>query len=95
MIRIMARITAKAGSEAELREVLQVLLSPSRQESGCLSYELFHNQDNPLEFVTLEHWRDQAAADAHMTTAHLAKAIACATPMLAQAPTIDRFSPVN
>lgn len=95
MIRIMARIITRAGSESNLRSILQELLSPSRQEAGCLSYELFHNQDNPLEFVTIEQWRDQAAADAHLTTAHLAKAISSATPLLAQPPTIDRFSQVD
>ncbi len=95
MIRIMARITARAGSELELRSVLQELRSPSRQEAGCLSYELFHNQDNPLEFVTVELWRDQAAADAHLTTPHLARAITQASNLLAQPPMIDRFSLVD
>jgi quinol monooxygenase YgiN len=95
MIRIMARITARAGSELELRSVLQELRSPSRQEAGCLSYELFHNQDNPLEFVTVEHWRDQAAADAHLTTAHLARAITQASGLLAQPPMINHFTLVE
>lgn len=92
MIRIMARITARMGSESELRSILQDLLGPSRQETGCVSYELFHNQDHPLEFVTVEQWSDQAAADAHLASAHVATAIALAGELLAQPPLIHRFS---
>jgi quinol monooxygenase YgiN len=94
MIRIMARITARSGRENELRSVLQDLLGPSRQESGCVSYELFQNQDDPLEFVTVEQWTDQAAADAHLASAHVATAITLASELLAQPPLIHRFSPI-
>lgn len=92
MIRIMARITARSGRENELRSVLQDLLGPSRQETGCMSYELFQNQDDPLEFVTVEQWTDQAVADAHLASAHVARAITLADELLAQPPLIHRFS---
>ncbi|WP_291991775.1 putative quinol monooxygenase [Candidatus Accumulibacter sp. ACC003] len=95
MIRIMARLTARAGSEAALRLVLQELCGPSRGEAGCLSYELFHNQDDAREFVTLERWADQAAADAHLATPHVARAIAQAGELLAQQPLIHRFRQVT
>ncbi|MEF8714937.1 MAG: putative quinol monooxygenase [Accumulibacter sp.] len=95
MIRIMARITARSGRENELRSVLQDLLGPSRQESGCMSYELFQNQDDPLEFVTVEQWTDPAAADAHLASAHVATAITLASELLAQPPLIHRFSPIG
>jgi len=91
MIRIMARIKAHAGQEAALRAVLRELCTASRSESGCLSYDLFENEDDPLEFVTVERWRDQAAADAHLASAHVAAAIALAGELLAQAPLIHRF----
>lgn len=94
MVRIMARITARAGGDRQLRAVLQALLGPSRQEAGCVSYELFQNEDDPLEFVTVEQWTDQAAADAHLATPHLATAVALASELLAQAPLIHRFRPV-
>lgn len=95
MVRIMARITARAGSEAKLREVLHALIAPSRGEAGCLSYALFENEDHPLEFVTVEHWADRAAADAHLATPHVAAALQRAGEMLAQAPSIHRFRQVG
>jgi quinol monooxygenase YgiN len=94
MIRIMARMSARAGSEALLRDVLQQLLAPSRGEAGCLRYELFENEDHPGEFVTVEQWEDQAAADAHLATPHVAAALARAGGLLAQVPLIHRFRQV-
>lgn len=94
MIRIMARITSQPQAAAQLRQVLQDLVGPSRKEPGCISYELFENDDNPIEFVTMEQWTDQAAADAHMATAHVAAAIAKAGSLLAQPPLIHRFTQI-
>jgi quinol monooxygenase YgiN len=94
MVRVMARLTARMGSEMALRTVLRDLLGPSRNETGCVSYDFFENEDNPLEFVSVEQWRDQAAAEAHLATPHVATAIARASDLLAQAPLIQRFREV-
>ncbi len=94
MVKIMARITARADTAVLLREILLGLVSPSRAETGCVSYELFQNQDNPVEFVTVEQWADQAAVDAHMASPHVAAAISKAGELLALPPLIHRFAPV-
>ena len=95
MVRIMARVSARAGNEMKLRALLQDLLQPSRDEAGCMSYELFHNEDDPLEFVIVERWADQAAVDLHLASAHIVKAIALASDLLAQPPLIHRFKQVG
>jgi len=92
MIKIMARISSQSGAESSMRDILQDLVGPSRNEAGCQSYELFQDEENPLEFVTIEHWAEQAAADAHMATPHVAAAIAKAAPLLAQPPVIHRYT---
>ncbi|EXI82665.1 MAG: putative monooxygenase [Candidatus Accumulibacter appositus] len=93
-IRIMARLTARAGSETALAALLRDLSFPSRDEGGCLGYEVFHNQDDTREFVTVEQWSDQAAADAHLATPHVTEAIRRASDLLAQPPLIHRFLPL-
>ena len=92
MIRIMARILSRAETAGELQQLMLELVGPSRRESGCISYELFRDEENPLEFVTMERWANQAAADAHMVTPHVAAAIAKAGSLLAQPPLIHRFA---
>jgi len=94
-VRVMARITGRPETADSLRRILHDLMGPSRGEAGCLSYELFQNQDNPVEFVTLEQWANQAAADAHMTTPHVAMAISKAGDLLALPPLIHRFQRVT
>lgn len=94
MIKVMARISSQSGAESLMKNILQDLVAPSRNEAGCQSYELFQDEDNPLEFVTIEHWTEQAAVDAHMATPHVAAAIAKAAPLLAQPPIIHRYTQI-
>lgn len=54
MIRIMARITAKPEAVAAVQQALAALVPPTRREAGCIAYELFQNEENPVEFVTIE-----------------------------------------
>jgi len=88
---MMARIIANAHSTVALGDVLKVLAEATRTEHGCVSYELFQNADNAAEFVTVEDWESDAAANAHMATRHVKEAIAKAMPLLGQAPAIHRF----
>lgn len=92
MVKVIARISSKADVAAELRQILTDLVTPSRREPGCLSYELFQDDENPLDFITMEHWTDSSAVEAHLATAHVAEAIAKASSLLAQAPLIHRFT---
>ena len=94
MVKIMARISAKAGSAAQLRNVLKELARSTRTEPGCISYELFQDEENTLDFVTIEHWRDRQAAEAHLSTPHVAEAFAKAGDFLAQPPAINRFTQI-
>ena len=91
MIRIMARISSRPEVAAELQQILQDLVGPSCKESGCISYELYQDEEAPSEFITVELWTDQAAAGAHMATPHVALAVAKAGSLLAQPPIIHRF----
>ena len=92
MVKIMARISARADTVAPVRQILTELAVPSRRETGCISYELFQDEDNPLDFITIENWVDGGAADAHLATPHVAAAISRAGSLLAQPPLIHRFA---
>ncbi|WP_301101470.1 putative quinol monooxygenase [Propionivibrio sp.] len=94
MVKIMARISAKVGTADQLQEVLKALVRSTRNEPGCVSYELFQDEENFLEFVTIEHWANNQAAEAHMTTPHVAEAFAKAAGLLAKPPSINRFTQI-
>ena len=47
-LSLVARIKAKPGKEAELRQVLTALVQPTRAEEGCLTYDLHVANDRFL-----------------------------------------------
>lgn len=92
MIHVMARITVRHEFSAPARDVMSALVNATREEAGCLAYELFQRPDAPHVFQTVEQWTDQAAADAHMATPHVGAAIAAAGPMFVAPPEILAFA---
>jgi quinol monooxygenase YgiN len=83
-LTIIGTVTAKPGSEAIVHDALRSLVSPSRNEEGCLSYELYQSTANPAIFVLIEQWRAQPDHDAHMQTPHMAEALKGAGEHLAE-----------
>ena len=91
-VHIVARITAKPDSVAELRAVLETLLTPTRQEAGCRRYILLQNQQEPTGFTFVEEWSDAATISSHMKSAHLQQAFAQAAGLLAAPPDIQCYA---
>lgn len=88
MYHVLARISVKPEAADGARGVMEELVKHSRQEEGCISYDLYQQTETPHIFVTVEVWKDKAASDHHMTTPHLGDAFAKATPLLEGAPEI-------
>lgn len=74
-LRVIARLQAKTGKGPELRSVLEGLISPTRNEEGCISYHLLENKDDPTEFTFVEEWRGDSDVDAHFETDHVKNAL--------------------
>ena len=89
---VLARITVKPEVAELAKRLLLDLAAKSRQDPGCMAYELFQQTDAPHVFQTVEQWRDKADAEAHMKTLHVGAAFAAAGPLLAGAPEIVAFS---
>lgn len=69
-IAITAILKAHPGKEDELRQALDEVIPPSRQEEGCLTYVLHESIDAPGTFVFYEKYRDETALDQHINSAH-------------------------
>lgn len=77
-LQVIATIPAKAEAADQVREALTTLVEATRTEDGCVSYDLFESGSAPGTFVTVERWRDAASLEAHMSTPHVAAALAAA-----------------
>ncbi len=73
-IRVVARVVALPDKVEEVKSVLIGLIEPTRQEDGCLVYELLQNHEDPTDFTFVEEWENQALLDAHLAAVHLAQA---------------------
>lgn len=93
-LHVVATIPAKPGSEDGIRDVLTTLATATREEDGCLDYDLFESGGAPGTFVTIERWRDQAALDAHLGGPAVAAAFAGAGDHLAGDVAIHPLLPV-
>ena len=61
--------------EAEVLRVLQHVAQLTRQEEGCLRYDIYRDSTNPMRINTIEVWSDEAALNRHMNAPHLKQAI--------------------
>jgi quinol monooxygenase YgiN len=93
-LHIIARVIALPDRIEETQELMIGLLEPTRQESGCIRYDLFQNQADPREFTFLEEWTDQAALDAHLASPHLQAAFAKIPTLLSTEPVISIYHPL-
>ena len=91
-VHVIARFTAKAGKEDELKAVLTALVPPTRRELGCYQYDLLAEAADPREFCFVERWDDNEALDQHLETEHLKKALAAIEDLVATPPDIRRYT---
>jgi quinol monooxygenase YgiN len=92
---VVAIITAKPGSEPIVEAALKALVDSSREDQGCISYELFASVSVPATFVTIEKWQSQEDLDAHMASAHMADTINTAGDHFDGFPSIHILRPLN
>ena len=83
-LRVIARLRAQPGKESDLKQVLVGLIEPTREEGGCIGYELLENLEDPREFTFVEEWEGESALEAHFSTDHIASALQVFPDLLAQ-----------
>ena len=67
---VFASFFPKPGQEDAVEQLLRGMTTPTRQEPGCQTYDLYRSAQAPVSFHLFERYRDQAALDAHRNTEH-------------------------
>ena len=65
MILINAIFDVKETEFENFLADINKLIDSSKQEAGCLSYELFQSTTSENRFVMIENWAAQAAVEQH------------------------------
>jgi quinol monooxygenase YgiN len=94
-LTVIAQIKAKPGQEGQVRQELLSLVAPSRQDAGCINYDLHQAADNPALFLFHENWASKAHLDAHLAKPDLQAALGRVGTMVAEAPQITLWEKIG
>ena len=70
MIIVMATLVVKPEKKGALVPLTLELILKTRDEEGCISYELLDSPEDECRKIFLERWESMETLDAHMKTEH-------------------------
>lgn len=70
-LTIVARIEAKPDQVELVKNSLLKLIEPTRNETGCLQYDLHQDNEYSEVFVFYENWQSRELWQVHMNNEHL------------------------
>lgn len=70
-VTVVAYLKPRSGKEEETRELLLSLVGPTREEVGCIDYDLYRSDDDSCAFMFFETWRSKEDLDKHLAMPHL------------------------
>jgi len=72
MVVVIMKMRALPEKCLELKQTLQALIEPTRNEKGCLGYDVFEDIENKNNFCLVERWRSGKDKDDHQRTEQFA-----------------------
>lgn len=91
MIEIIAQSTIKSDCIETFKQLAHELIVKSRQEPGCISYQLCKDISDSDTFAFIETWQDQAAIDSHNQTLHFTSIVPQFADLLAEPMDVKLF----
>jgi quinol monooxygenase YgiN len=70
MVVLAVTWMAKAGHDADVAPIFAKLTEESRKEAGCVMFLAHRHKTEPRRFFVYEQYKDDAALEAHRSTAH-------------------------
>jgi (4S)-4-hydroxy-5-phosphonooxypentane-2,3-dione isomerase len=70
MVVLAVTWVAKTGHEREVKELFSKLSVESRNEPGCVMYQVHQHRTEPRRFFIYEQYQDDAALEAHRAAPH-------------------------
>ncbi|WP_435249985.1 putative quinol monooxygenase [Vibrio sp. nBUS_14] len=94
MLSVVAFITPKSEFYAECKQKAEGILTATREEAGCLRFELHENQAKD-QLILVENWADQAALEEHYAQPYITPIFEFYKTALAQEPEIHKMTNVE
>jgi quinol monooxygenase YgiN len=93
-LTIVANIKAHADKTELVKTELLKLIGITREEAGCINYDLHQDTENPAHFLFYENWETRELWQAHMKAPHLAAYLAATEGAVADF-TVNEMTPIG
>ena len=71
MIYLLAHLTALPGNHPDLMEAAKAMIAATRDEPGCIRYDLNVSVTDPQSMIFVEQWESREALTAHFAMPHM------------------------
>ena len=93
-VTLLVTVRVRKEGRATLREELRKIVTATRQEDGCLIYEVHESREEPDRIVFYERWASAAHWTRHQAQDFMADFAKIATPYLLGEPDTVVLEPV-
>jgi len=69
-VSVIVKETIKEGQLGAFVDYMRELIRLTKEEGGCIAYDLYEAADGSGEVVLVELWESQGALDKHIQTDH-------------------------
>lgn len=70
-LTIVANFKVKSDKIDVVRAELEKMIGPTRQEEGCLQYDLHQDNEDPAHFMFYENWESRELWQLHSASDHV------------------------
>ena len=92
MVNVLAHFRLKEDSLPQVKALAEELVTATRQEAGCIRYELLQEEGNALHLVMQETWTSQTALDSHSSSEHFTRIVPLLAALCAQPPEVEQYT---
>lgn len=92
---MLVRLEVKEGAAAKFEAGFAPAIKATRQEKGCLVYDLTRDADNPNVYILIERWKTLADLDSHLRAEYIASLVPKLGDWLAAPPGLQVLVPAK
>jgi len=75
MIKVVAKSLIKDNEVEKAINLYDELVQKTKQEKGCIAYELFQDLNNENILIIVEQWESEEHLEAHKKTEHFTRIV--------------------
>ena len=91
-IAVVVEEKIKDGQNAAFAEYMREMIALTKEEDGCIAYDLYEAVDGSKKCVMVELWENKEKLDAHMESEHFKRLIPPAEEFKAEPSNIRVFN---